>query len=230
MNGYDLPDATEPKPVTSRANAVAPNSTNTNRPRPPVSRPLQAYRGSQTSYNNTPPKAQPTVQKNVKKPANELGSTFTAKQFASNENGLLNDVSNKPLTTPVRSQVGLQRRTPTEQIPPSSSSVDMTSTATTNVQTSIPRSASSLSQGRKSGIPTIGKQQRPSIPTATRYVKIGEKIVSLFVLCLLCLIDECFQSSFTFIKTNNNQWILNRHEYIRLKLTKIINCMAILIC
>jgi hypothetical protein len=97
-----------------------------------------------------------------------LGSTFTAKQFASNENNLLNDVSNKPLTTPVRSQVVPQRRTVTqssvEQIPPSSSTMDMTN----NGQTSIPRSASSLSQGRKSGIPTIGKQQRPSIPTATR--------------------------------------------------------------
>jgi hypothetical protein len=190
VNGYDLPDATEPKPVTSRANAVAPNSTNTNRPRPPVSRPLQAYRGSQTSYNNTPPKAQPTVQKNVKKPANELGSTFTAKQFASNENGLLNDVSNKPLTTPTRSQVGFQRRTTTqssvEQIPPSSSSMDMT---TTNVQTSIPRSASSLSQGRKSGIPTIGKQQqRPSIPTATTRYVYEVYIFPFFLLGLLFLI------------------------------------------
>ncbi len=219
-------------PLTNRTTIVQPNN---NRTRPPVSRPLQPYRGSHTSYSNNTPKVQPTtlsptIQKPGKKPTNDFGSTFTAKQFTSNGNNLLNDVSNKPLTTPVRSQVGLQRRTPTEQIPPSSSSVDMTPTATTNVQTSIPRSASSLSQGRKSGIPTIGKQQRPSIPTATRYVKIGEKIVFLFVLCLLCLIDECFQSSFTFIKTNNNQWILNRHEYIRLKLTKIINCMAILIC
>jgi hypothetical protein len=173
VNGYDLPDATEPKAVTPRTNVLPSNTT---RPRPPVSRPLQAYRGSQTTYNNNntaAPKVQPNVQKNGKKPANELGTTFTAKQFGANETGTLNDVSNRPLTTPTRSQVGLQRRTPTqasvEQIPPSSSSMDMTTT-TSNAQSSIPRSASSLSQGRKSGIPTIGKQQRPSIPTPTRYV------------------------------------------------------------
>jgi len=176
-NNYDLPDATEPKPpavtpITNRTNLVP--STN-NRTRPPVSRPLQAYRGSQTSYNNNNnSKVQSTLsstQKTGKKSTNDLGSTFTAKQFPTNENGLLNDVSNKPLTTPVRSQIGFQRRTPTqssvEQIPPSAS-VDMITA--TNGQTSIPRSSSSLSQGRKSGIPTIGKQQRPSIPTATRYV------------------------------------------------------------
>jgi hypothetical protein len=172
-NSYDLPDATElkPPPLTNRTTIVQPNNSRT---RPPVSRPLQPYRGSQTSYNNNNnPKVQatpsPTTQKPGKKPTNDFGSTFTAKQLTSNGNGLLNDVSNKPLTTPVRSQVGLQRRPPIEQIPPSLS-VDMTPTTTTNVQTSIPRSASSLSQGRKSGIPTIGKQQRPSIPTPTRYV------------------------------------------------------------
>ncbi len=175
-NSYDLPDATELKPpppppvtTTARTNAVQANSTNTNRTRPPVSRPLQAYRGSQTSYNNNS-KTQVTpssAQKPGKKPTNELGSTYTAKQFPTNENSLLNDVSNKP----VRTQVGFQRRPQTqssvEPIPSSVSSVDMTTT-TTNGQSSIPRSASSLSQGRKSGIPTIGKQQRPSIPTATR--------------------------------------------------------------
>jgi len=195
-NNSDLPDATEPKlplppATTNRTTVVSSNSANNNRTRPPISRPLQSYRGSQTSYNtnNNNPKVQAatpsSVQKSGKKPATDLNTTFTAKQFTSNENGLLNDVSNKPLTTPIRSQVGLQRRTPqssVEQIPPSSSSLDMT-TATTNGQTSIPRSSSSLSQSRKSGIPTIGKQQRPSIPTATRYVKIY-----LFI----CLCFACF--------------------------------------
>ncbi|CAF1049803.1 unnamed protein product [Adineta steineri] len=172
-NSYDLPDATDVKTPTTRNSIALPNSTNNNnRARPPVSRPLQNYRGSQTSYNNSP-KAQltpppsalpPSVQKNGKKPPNDLGSTFTAKQFGSNENNLLNDVSNKP-----RSQVAPLRRPPStqssvEQIP-SSSSID---TTPTNGQSSIPRSSSTLSQGRKSGIPTIGKQQRPSVPTPTR--------------------------------------------------------------
>lgn len=158
---YDLPDATEVKPPPANRS----NVTTNNRPRPPVSRPLQSYRGSQTTFNNSAKTPTATVPKPVKK---ELGSTFTAKQFASNETNFLNDVSNKPLTTPVRSQVAPHRRTPTqssvEQIPPSTSSMDMTN----NGQTSIPRSASSLSQGRKSGIPTIGKQTKPGIPTPTR--------------------------------------------------------------
>lgn len=170
---YDLPDATEVKPppppsATNRRSVAAPSSATTNQTRPPVTRPLQAYRGSQASYNNSSkvPAAATVAQKPAKK---ELGSTFTAKQFTSTENNLLNDVSNKPLTTPVRSQVVPHRRTPTqssvEQIPPSTSSTDVT---TSNGQSSIPRSASSLSQGRKSGIPTIGKQQKPGIPTPTR--------------------------------------------------------------
>ncbi|CAM4747158.1 unnamed protein product [Rotaria magnacalcarata] len=177
-NGYDLPDATDLKPSTptNRPNVTP---TTSNRTRPPVSRPLPMYRGSQTTYintnNNTKVQAPSTLQKNVKKSANDLGSTFTAKQFSSNDNGLLNDVSNKPLTTPTRSQGALQRRTTTQSSidkhppPSSSSSIDMTTATLNNAQTtSIPRSSSSLSQGRRSGIPTIGKQQRPSIPTATR--------------------------------------------------------------
>jgi hypothetical protein len=123
----------KPAATTNRTSVI---STNTNRTRPPVSRPLQAYCGSQTSFNNNP-KVQSTassVQKPAKKPTNDLGTTFTTKQYASTENNLLNDVSNKPLTTPIRPQVGSQRRTPTqstvEQIPPSSSSIDMTTTTT----------------------------------------------------------------------------------------------------
>ncbi|UJR09854.1 hypothetical protein I4U23_014077 [Adineta vaga] len=168
-NSYDLPDATDTKPTppgTNRTSVTLPNSANTtNRARPPVSRPLHSYRGSQTSYNNnpkvpaTPPPTPPvSSQKNVKKPTNDLGSTFTAKQFSPNGNSLLNDVSNKPRT----------------QIPPSpSSSIDMT--PSTNGQTSIPRSSSTLSQGRKSGIPTIGKQGRPSIPTPTRHHSLSSR-------------------------------------------------------
>ncbi|CAF1356165.1 unnamed protein product [Rotaria sordida] len=172
-NGYDLPDVTDTKPSTSinRISTTPTNSSNTNRPRPPISRPLQSYRGSQTSYNNNV-KVPPAPQKNIKKSTNDFGTTYTAKQFVSNDNNLLNDVSNKPLTTPNRSQIVSQRRTPTqssvEKLPPSSSSVDMMATTlVNNEQTSIPRSSSSLSQSRKSGIPTIGKP-RPSISTATR--------------------------------------------------------------
>ncbi len=178
--------------AANRANIALPNSVNNNhRTRPPVSRPLHSYRGSQTSYNNpkvqlTPPPPPPsTVQKNVKKSTNDLGSTFTAKQFTSTENGLLNDVSNKP-----RSQVAPPRRMSTqssvEQIP-SSSLADITTT-TANGQTSIPRSSSSsLSQGRKSGIPTIGKQQRPSIPTVARYVQSSKSKPFLLFLCFACV-------------------------------------------
>ncbi|CAF4842092.1 unnamed protein product [Rotaria sp. Silwood1] len=179
-NGYNLPDVTDTKSSTSinRTNTtISTNSSTTNRLRPPVSRPLQNYRGSQTSYNNNNnnnnnPKVQSTLQKPIKKSTNDFGTTYTAKQLASNDNNLLNDVSNKPLTTPNRSQIVSQRRIPIqsssiEKFPPSSSSMDMTTTLVNNGQTSIPRSSSSLSQGRKSGIPTIGKQQRPSIPTAT---------------------------------------------------------------
>lgn len=178
---------TETKPPTpppsattnNRVGLVVPNTAPNNRTRPPVARPIQAYRGSQTNYNNNNNNSvakvqQPVataVQRNGKKPTTDLGSTFTAKQFSPVENGLLNDVSNKPLTGPVRSQLGAQRRTALpqssiEQIPPSSS-IDMTPTLDLT-QSSIPRSSSSsLSQGRKSGIPTIGKQ-RPSMSTMTR--------------------------------------------------------------
>ena len=188
-NGFDIPDVTETKPptpppsatTTNRAGLVAPNTAPNNRTRPPVARPIQAYRGSQTTYNNNnnnvakvqQPVATTPVQRNGKKATTDLGSTFTAKQFSPVENGLLNDVSNKPLTGPVRSQLGTVRRTALpqssiEQIPPSSS-IDMTPTLDLT-QPSIPRSSSSsLSQGRKSGIPTIGKQ-RPSMSTMTRWV------------------------------------------------------------
>lgn len=71
----------------------------------------------------------------------------------------------------MRSQVGPQRRTilpqssthsSVEQIPPSSVN------GTANGQTTIPRSSSTLSQGRKSGIPTVGKPQKPGPATVTR--------------------------------------------------------------
>lgn len=174
-NGYELPDVTDTRssPTTNRPNTT---STNNNRTRPPISRPAQLYRGSQTTFSNANnnPKVQSTpsgLQKPAKKSTVDLGSTFTAKQLTSNDNGFLNDVSNRPLSTPNRSQMATQRRTPTQssvdKIQPSSS-IDMTTPTLTNGQASIPRSSSSLSQGRKSGIPTIGKQQRPSIPTTTR--------------------------------------------------------------
>ena len=151
-------------------------SANNNRTRPPVTRPTQAYRVSQLSYHSNPKtqSTSSTTPKYNKKPTNDLGSTFTARQFASNNNnGLLNDLSNKPLTTSNRPLIGSQRRTPTqssvEQIPSSTSSMNMTMPIN-NESTSIPRSSSSLNQSRKSGIPTIGKHQRSNILTATRYV------------------------------------------------------------
>jgi hypothetical protein len=155
--------------LATRVSLLPPNSANNNRTRPPVARPIQPYRGSQTTYINTNASkvqtAPSSIQRNGKKLIDTFGSTFP-----SNENGLLNDVSNKPLTAPIRSQVGPQRRTvlphsSVEQIPPTSSSTDIV----TNGQATIPRSASSsLSQGRKSGIPMIGKQQKPGTATVTR--------------------------------------------------------------
>ncbi len=174
-NGYDVPVVTEPKSSsTTRTSVVPSNSTNNNRTRPPTARPIQVYRGSQTSYINNL-KVQPapsSVQRNGTKPVNDFPSSLTGKAFSSNENGLLHDVSNKPLTAPVRSQIGPQRRTllpqtstyaSADQITPSSS-MDIR----TNRQTIMPRSSSSLGQGRKSGIPTVGKPQKPTTATVTR--------------------------------------------------------------
>ncbi|CAF0816340.1 unnamed protein product [Rotaria sp. Silwood1] len=183
-NGYDVSTVTQSKSSvtsTTRASVLPPNSANNNRTRPSTNRPIQAYRGSQTSYNNNAnnnPKVQVTtsssIQRNSKKPPNSFGSTFTTKEFISNENGLLTDVSNKPLIAPTRSQTGPQRRTilphsstysSVERIPSSSSSMNIT----TSRQTILPRSSSStLSQGRKSGIPTVGKQQKSTTTTVTR--------------------------------------------------------------
>ncbi|CAF1470895.1 unnamed protein product [Adineta ricciae] len=171
-NGNDAPTVTEPKILTTRASVLPPNSANNIRTRPPVAaRPIQAYRGSQTSYlnNGKVPTAPSSVQRNGKKPAMDFGSTYTTKAFSSNENGLLNDMSNKPLTEPVRSHLAPQRRT---LLPQSAtySSVDQISSANPplNRHTTVTRSSSSLGQGRKSGIPTVGKPQKPTTATVTR--------------------------------------------------------------
>lgn len=72
------------------------------------------------------------------------------------------------MIAPTRSQTGPQRRTilpqtsthsSVEQIPPSTS---------VNGQPILPRSSSTLSQGRKSNIPTVGKPQKPGPATVTR--------------------------------------------------------------
>ncbi|CAF0784538.1 unnamed protein product [Adineta ricciae] len=174
INGNDAPTVTEPKILTTRASVLPPNSANNIRTRPPVAvRPIQAYRGSQTSYlnNGKVPTAPSSVQRTGKKPATDFGSTYTTKAFSSNENGLLNDVSNKPLTEPVRSHLAPQRRT---LLPQSAtySSVDQISSANPplNRHTTVTRSSSSLGQGRKSGIPTVGKPQKPSTATVARPV------------------------------------------------------------
>jgi hypothetical protein len=141
--------------LKTRVSLLPPNSANNNRTRPPTARPIQAYRGSQTTCVTSS-----SAQRNGKTLSNEFGSTYTTKEFSSNENGLLHDVSNRPLTAPVRSQVAPQRRT----ILPQSSAEQ-----TARSQTTLPRSSSSsLSQGRKSGIPTVGKPQKPGTATVTR--------------------------------------------------------------
>lgn len=158
----------ESKPLVTlktRVSLLPPNSANNNRTRPPTSRPIQAYRGSQTTFHTSTaklPTAPSSVQRTGKTFSQEFNSHSTNKEFSSHENGLLHDVSNRPSTAPVRSQVGSQRRTivpqtSAEQIPPIA-----------NGQTTLSRSSSSLSQGRKSGIPTIGKPQKPSSATVTR--------------------------------------------------------------
>ncbi|CAM4930282.1 unnamed protein product [Rotaria socialis] len=180
-NGHDIPSVPQSKSsvITTRASVLPPNSTNNNRTRPVTARPIQTYRGSQTSYNSTDAKTQLTsasasVLRTVKKVTNGLGSTVPTKELRSTENGLLNDVSNKPSTAPIRSQVGPQRRTvlphsstysAVERIPSSSSSVDIR----THRQTIIPRSSSStISQGRKSGIPAFGTQQKSATTALAR--------------------------------------------------------------
>jgi hypothetical protein len=179
-NSCDVPVVTVSKSSvtsTTRNSVLPPNSANNNRTRPPTTRPIQSYRGSQTTYNNNS-KAQvasSSIQRNGKTLSNDFGSTLTTKQFSSNENGLLNDVSNKPLIAPIRSQVGPQRRTilphsSVEQIPPSSSI-----NGTTNGQTTLPRSSSSLSQGRKSGIPMVGQQLKPSAAPVTRHHSLSSR-------------------------------------------------------
>lgn len=170
-SSYDAPVIGESRPLITlktRVSLLPPNSANNNRTRPPTARPIHAYRGSQTTYtstNSTNSKVQGAplaVQRNGKTLSHEVGPNPTTKEFPSNEDGLLHDVSNRPSTAPVRSQVVPQRRTilpqvSAEQIPPS-----------TNGQTTLPRSSSSLSQGRKSGIPTVEKPQKPSSATVTR--------------------------------------------------------------
>jgi hypothetical protein len=177
-SSYDVPAINESKPsvtLSTRVSLLPPNSANNNRTRPPTARPIQPYRGSQTTFNNNSKVqiAPSSIQRNGKKLSNDFGSTLTTKQFPTNEHGLLHDVSNKPLTAPIRSQVGPQRRTilpqssthsSTEQISPSSSSIN----GAINGQPTLPRSSSSLSQGRKSGIPTVGKQLKPGSATVTR--------------------------------------------------------------
>jgi hypothetical protein len=172
----DAPAISESKPsvtLATRVSLLPPNSANNNRTRPPIARPLHPYRGSQTTFNNTS-KVQTApssfVQRNGKKLSNDFGSTYSTKQFPSNENGLLNDVSNKPLIAPTRSQVGPQRRTALPQ-----SSVEEITPSSSIEQPTLPRSSSSLSQGRKSGIPTVGKPQRPTTATVTRHHSLSSR-------------------------------------------------------
>lgn len=174
--GFDIPDITEPKVDVNASTNRNNVQTTTNRARPSGAAPrqIQAYRGSQTSHiqnSVTQTKSQSNVERTVKKPSVDLGTTYTASKFSSsNENNFLNDLSNKPLKTNGRPPTVNQPRTPLvaqgshePQMTPSAS-LDMT----VNVSSSIPRSSSNLSQLKKSGIPTIGKTSRTNLPTPTR--------------------------------------------------------------
>ena len=155
--------------LPSRKSVMAPNSANiNNRTRPPITRPIQAYRGSQTTFNTNArlPAAPSSVQRLSTRPTTDQRST----PLKTNENNLLNDVSNKPLTGPIRSQVAPQRRS---VIPSSNSNQQLAQTEInqpngTNRPITLTRSSSSLSQGRKDGIPAVGKPQRMSTTTVTR--------------------------------------------------------------
>ena len=151
--------------TSARASLALPNSATNNRTRPPTTRPLQAYRGSQTTFHSsarlsTVPSSAPRQDKTS---AQDFASTVIPA-----ENGLLHDVSNKPSTVPTRSQVAPQRRTIVPRVNPNPSVVTSSNTDIPAEPAASTRSSSSISQGRKSGIPTVGKPQRPSTATVTR--------------------------------------------------------------
>ncbi|CAF1179431.1 unnamed protein product [Didymodactylos carnosus] len=162
-------------------------------------RPIYPYRGSQTqvatypsqtNYNNNAndiqsvkhqqPPAPPQRGTKVQQP--NFGSTYTTNQLAEatayiNENNLLSDVINKPVV-PVRAVLP-QRRTilPQSSVHSSNEKLPATNVETNGHHTmdsvpssTIPRSSSTLSQGRKSGLPLpVGNQlKRPSIASVSR--------------------------------------------------------------
>ena len=161
-NGYERAVPSESQTCvgpTNRTSLLPSNSVNHNRTRPPTTRPLQVYRGSQTSFQNNVkvPSAPSSIQRNGKRSVHDVPSALKP-----SENGLLHDVSNQPLTVVNRLHVGSTRRT----MVPAGQSME---TIAPTRQSVMPRSSSSsLSQGRKSGIPTVGKPQRPSTATVTR--------------------------------------------------------------
>lgn len=171
-NGHTVPTTTtQSKSLVTTATRVSllpPNSANNNRKRPVADRHFTAYRSSQTPLNNIDAKTQPT------RSSSSSSIQRNTKESTANGNGLLNNVTNRPLTAPAQSQVAAQRRTvlphsstytAVNRIPSSSSSVDVKS----NRQTIIPRSSSStISQGRKTGIPMGGAQQKSSTTALTR--------------------------------------------------------------
>ncbi|CAF3934278.1 unnamed protein product, partial [Rotaria magnacalcarata] len=89
-NGHDIPSVPQSKStvITTRASVLPPNSANNNRTRPVTARPIQTYRGSQTSYNSTDAKTQLTsasasALRTVKKVTNGLGSIVPTKELRS---------------------------------------------------------------------------------------------------------------------------------------------------
>lgn len=154
--------------LPSRTSVVPPNSANiNNRTRPPIARPIQTVRESQTTFNGNPriSTAPSSVQRLAKRPIDDRKTPLKP-----TENVLLNDVSNKPLNGPTRAQVAPQRRT---MMPANSSNLVQRSepnppTSNASRTSTLPRSSSSLSQGRKSGIPAVGNPQKTSTSTLTR--------------------------------------------------------------
>jgi hypothetical protein len=147
---------------STRTSLVPPNSASNTRTRPPVTRPIQAYRGSQTSFHsNTRLSNTPS---SVERPVKKINDDFNRK-ISSTSNSLLHDVSNKPLNAPVRAQIGPQRRSMAPTVNSNSSTMNA------NADDGLPNTSSSISsvnQGRKSGIPTVDKPQRTSTSTLTR--------------------------------------------------------------
>ncbi|CAF0792059.1 unnamed protein product [Didymodactylos carnosus] len=176
-----------PRPNLLQSNYSRPSKTAVHQT---SNRPVQPYRGSltqaptytsQTDNDNNSNDVQAVshqqssaaVRSTKVLKRQNLGSTYNTNQLAeatayANKNNLLTDVINKPVV-PVRAVLPQRRavlpqsstHSSNEQIPP------------TNVETNdtIPRSSSSLSQGRKSALPmpVANQLKQPNVTSVSRY-------------------------------------------------------------